>query len=791
MEKQPTNSGSGIRNDIHQHSGISHRPEIVTPNIAWSGSCSDRIAAFAMVILTLALSKPDLEAQSAADRIMPLGDSITYGFNGINYPNGSIPGGYRRQLGVRLASAGYTYDFVGSSTANSAVGMDPDHNGYGGIRTDQVLASLSSWLAASPDIVLMHLGTNDLIQHVPLATAVGNLGSLIQQITFNAPNRKLFVATIIPIIDTRDGYTAAQWVGVIASYNVQVRSLVQQYANLGRKVFLVDMNANLVYTASNPINNFFQTGDGTHPGLAGYNQMGDFWFNAIRSSGTPPPPPPPALPNLLANGDFESDYTGWTRSGNQSVQPTALYAGTNGAKLVNFNGGNLAPNGVLARTFQTTAGATYTLNFDAGVLAYNTNPQLLQVSAAGASGLLSEAVSLTGYGNGATRWTSRSFTFVANSAATVLTFRDLSTSTNSLDLLLDNVRVTTSGSPPSNTAPVAVADAYTTQRDTPLVIPAPGLLANDADAQSNPLTAALNAGPGHGSVSLNANGGFTYIPAAGYTGADSFTYHANDGSLDSNIVTATITINAVTAGALVNGSFESGITGWIATGNQGIATTLPYAATHGSKLVSFNGGNLTPNATISQSFATVAGQTYTLAFDAGVLSFNTNSQTMLVTVNGTSALLSRSITIIGQGGGTNRWLAQNFTFTANSATTTLSFRDQSTSTNSLDMLLDNVRVTTMAAPAAAIAIAGPPASIGTLSLSGTPGDVTISMTATASGVYFLECSEDLAVWERIGDVQVTEPGPISFRDARDSGGTPPLRTRMFYRVATESNADDD
>lgn len=788
MEKQPTKGGSKFRNEAPESSAILPCTEIVSSNAIWRLVRGVRIVVFAMVALTIMLSKTDLHAQSAAGRIMPLGDSITYGFNGLNYPNGSIPGGYRKQLGTRLTGAGYTYDFVGSSRANSAVGMDPDHNGFNGFRSDQVLANLTTWLAASPDIVLMHLGTNDLIQHVPLATVVNNLNSLIHQITVNTPNRRLFVATIIPIIDTRDGYTAAQWVSVIASYNNQVRSLVQSHANQGRKVTLVDMNANLVYSASNPIQRFFQPGDGTHPGQAGYNQMGDFWFDAIRSSRSPNP----VLPNLLVNGSFESDYAGWTHSGNQSIHSTAPYAGAHGAKLVNFNGGNLVPNAVLAQTFPTTPGATHTLTFDAGVVAYNTKPQVLQASVIGASGLLSQSISLTGSGNGATRWSTRSFTFVANSATTTLTFRDLSASTDSLDLLIDNVQVTGSGSAQSNTAPVAVADAYPANRDAPLVIPTPGLLGNDTDAQANPLTAVLNMVPVHGSVSLNANGGFTYTPFAGYTGTDSFTYHASDGSLDSNIAKVTINVQATTAtaSALVNGSFESNGTGWTATGNQVIATGSPYSATHGSKLVSFNGGNNAPNGVISQSFATVAGQTLTLAFDVGVLSYNTKTQTMLVTVHGTDTLLTRSITIIGQGGGTNRWVPQSFTFIANSATTTLSFRDQSTSTQSLDLLLDNVTVTA-ATPAAPFNEGGTPSSRGVLSISGPPTDITISMTASASGVYSLECSEDLIVWKRIGDVKVTTPGPISFRDSHGTDGAPSARTRMFYRVAMPSGSGGD
>ncbi|RYD44435.1 MAG: hypothetical protein EOP85_09480, partial [Verrucomicrobiaceae bacterium] len=45
-------------------------------------------------------------AQSPQAKVMPLGDSITRGTNDINYPNGSIPGGYRKELGILLGNAG-------------------------------------------------------------------------------------------------------------------------------------------------------------------------------------------------------------------------------------------------------------------------------------------------------------------------------------------------------------------------------------------------------------------------------------------------------------------------------------------------------------------------------------------------------------------------------------------------------------------------------------------------------------------------------------------------------------
>src|SRR5947208_5477584 len=97
-----------------------------------------------------------------------------------------------------------------------------------------------------------------------------------------------------------------------------------------------------------------------------------------------------------------------------------------------------------------------------------------------------------------------------------------------------------------NDAPVAANDSYSTNEDTALTIAAPGLLANDSDVDAGTtLTAALVAAPAHGTATVNANGSFTYTPAANYNGSDSFTYRASDGALTSNVATATITVVAV------------------------------------------------------------------------------------------------------------------------------------------------------------------------------------------------------------------------------------------------------
>ena len=87
-----------------------------------------------------------------------------------------------------------------------------------------------------------------------------------------------------------------------------------------------------------------------------------------------------------------------------------------------------------------------------------------------------------------------------------------------------------------------MADSYQTDLDVTLVVTAPGVLDNDSDAEGDPLTAVLDTDVSDGTLTLNADGSFTYVPDTGFVGTDSFTYHANDGTADSNIVTVTIEV---------------------------------------------------------------------------------------------------------------------------------------------------------------------------------------------------------------------------------------------------------
>jgi len=95
---------------------------------------------------------------------------------------------------------------------------------------------------------------------------------------------------------------------------------------------------------------------------------------------------------------------------------------------------------------------------------------------------------------------------------------------------------------PVNRPPVAVDDSYSVAAGGSLYVGAPGVLANDSDPDGDPLTAIQVSGPSNGTVTLNADGSFSYTPNPSFSGTDSFTYKANDGALNSNIATVTITV---------------------------------------------------------------------------------------------------------------------------------------------------------------------------------------------------------------------------------------------------------
>src|SRR5207249_3883481 len=161
-----------------------------------------------------------------------------------------------------------------------------------------------------------------------------------------------------------------------------------------------------------------------------------------------------------------------------------------------------------------------------------------------------------------------------------------------------------------NDAPVAVKDRETRAEDTTLDVAASGVLANDSDVDGDSLSAVLVSQPTHGSLTLNSNGSFSYVPAANYNGTDSFTYKANDGQADSGIATVNITITAVNdAPVALNDSYttaeeigrascrENKVDNDSDVDGNSLSAVLVNQPTHGSLTLNSNGSfRYTPSA---------------------------------------------------------------------------------------------------------------------------------------------------------------------------------------------------
>ncbi len=106
--------------------------------------------------------------------------------------------------------------------------------------------------------------------------------------------------------------------------------------------------------------------------------------------------------------------------------------------------------------------------------------------------------------------------------------------------------VTIHVTPSSNAAPQGENDSYSVAEDGLLGIGTThGLLANDSDADGDPLQVILGTEPEHGQLELNADGSFTYLPAADFNGIDSFTYQVSDGTQTSDLIAVEIMVEPV------------------------------------------------------------------------------------------------------------------------------------------------------------------------------------------------------------------------------------------------------
>ncbi|MFH9709236.1 ricin-type beta-trefoil lectin domain protein [Streptomyces luteogriseus] len=202
-------------------------------------------------------------ASAASDtplRVMPLGDSITWG---VGSSTGS---GYRGPLWNGLAADGHPLDFVG--TVRNGSMSDPDNEGHPGYRINEIAALADASLTRyRPNVVTLHIGTNDLTGASGTDAPIAALRSLVNQITADVPDATVLVASLVVSTNSWE----ERWRG---TYNQAVRDIVSDAQAAGKHVAFVDMSG---LTAAD-------LADALHPNDSGYQKMADAFRRGVRSA---------------------------------------------------------------------------------------------------------------------------------------------------------------------------------------------------------------------------------------------------------------------------------------------------------------------------------------------------------------------------------------------------------------------------------------------------------------------------------------------------------------------------
>jgi lysophospholipase L1-like esterase len=203
----------------------------------------------------------DVSQRNAALKVMPLGDSITLGFDNRG------GGGYRLRLWQRLVQQEkLNIHFVGSEQSGPAELGDKHHEGHGGWRIDQLRAIIDSTLAVhTPNVVLLHIGSNDLGQHYQLNSAAARLRDLADRICADRSGIDLIIAAVVPIVGEEP---------VVKEYNDRVPGIVADLQESGCRAHYVDMSQ---------IVSVSELFDGVHPVSSAYAKMADAWYPRIKT----------------------------------------------------------------------------------------------------------------------------------------------------------------------------------------------------------------------------------------------------------------------------------------------------------------------------------------------------------------------------------------------------------------------------------------------------------------------------------------------------------------------------
>jgi len=221
------------------------------------------VLTFLMVLINIGLLPL---AAAAQVRIMPLGDSIT-----------GTPGCWRAILWNQLQNSGYTdIDFVGTQTGQTcSLPFDSDCEGHGGILAIDIADQnqLPSWLnATNPDILMMHLGTNDILSGTKTVDMIlSAYSTMVGQMRVNNPYMKILVAQIIPVYTATTQCTTCYQ--QVIDLNVAIPAWAAGLATSQSPIVVVDQWTGFDTT--------IDTSEGIHPNDTGNQKIADKWYPAL------------------------------------------------------------------------------------------------------------------------------------------------------------------------------------------------------------------------------------------------------------------------------------------------------------------------------------------------------------------------------------------------------------------------------------------------------------------------------------------------------------------------------
>jgi mannan endo-1,4-beta-mannosidase len=225
-------------------------------------ACSLLSTVLVAVLAALFLTAPPASAATPT-RIMALGDSIT-----------GSPGCWRALLWQHLENTGYTdIDFVGTLPApGCGFPYDGDNEGHGGYLATNIANQnqLPGWLSATrPDVVLMHLGTNDVWSAIPTSTILSAYTKLLGQMRASNPSMKVLVAQILPM---NPANCSACYQRVVYLDNA-IPAWARANTTAQSPITVVDQWSGFS-TSSDTV-------DGVHPNDSGNHKMESRWYPAL------------------------------------------------------------------------------------------------------------------------------------------------------------------------------------------------------------------------------------------------------------------------------------------------------------------------------------------------------------------------------------------------------------------------------------------------------------------------------------------------------------------------------